>query len=46
VSSKWGKDNLVKLLLEKGGQIDAKTKDGLSKSRRLIDDRLRFVILK
>jgi ankyrin len=31
VASKWGKDNLVKLLLEKGGQIDAKTKDGLSK---------------
>jgi len=26
----------VKLLLEKGGQIDAKTKDGLSKFDRII----------
>lgn len=31
MASKWGKENIVKLLLEKGGQIDSKTKDGLSK---------------
>jgi hypothetical protein len=31
VASKWGKENIVRLLLEKGAQIDVKTKDGLSK---------------
>ncbi len=36
MSSKWGKENIVKLLLEKGAQIDAKTKDGLSKFERFL----------
>jgi ankyrin len=31
VAAKWGKENIVRLLLEKGAQIDVKTKDGLSK---------------
>ncbi len=31
MAAKWGKENIVRLLLEKGAQIDVKTKDGLSK---------------
>jgi len=34
VASKWGKENIVRLLLEKGAQIDVKTKDGLSELNR------------
>ena len=37
MASKWGKDNIVKLLLEKGAQIDVKTKDGLSECPAVLE---------
>ena len=30
VAAKWGKNNMVKVLLENSAQIDAKTRDGLT----------------
>lgn len=30
VAAKWGKNNMVKILLENSAQIDAKTRDGLT----------------
>lgn len=30
MAAKWGKNNMVKILLESGAVIDAKTRDGLT----------------
>lgn len=30
MAAKWGKNNMVKILLENSAQIDAKTRDGLT----------------